>query len=228
MTEFYLPRREPERTCIVSRAVRAPDEMIRFVVGPDGEVVPDLKHRLPGRGVWVSAEANAVAEAVRRRLFGRAFKAEVRVAPDLAEQIEAMLRRDLHQALSLANKAGAVVSGFVKVETAIREGGVVALLHAAEAAEDGRRKLVAALRKRFGETIYRIPVIAELTGEELDLALGRSHVIHAGLVAGAGSGGFLARWRKLCTYRGLAVDEPGLQGERGDPTYHNPQEPERT
>jgi hypothetical protein len=105
---------------------------------------------------------------------------------------------------------------------------VVALLHAAEAAEDGRRKLAAALRKRFGETIYGIPVIAEFTGEELDLALGRSHVIHAGLVAGAGSGGFLARWRKFCTYRGLAVDEPGLQGERGDPTYPNPQEPERT
>jgi uncharacterized protein len=227
MTEIVLPRREPERTCIVSRTVRPPDEMIRFVVGPEGEVVPDLKHRLPGRGVWVSAEASAVAEAVRRQLFGRAFKAEVRTAPDLAERIEGMLRRDLHQALSLANKAGAVVSGFVKVETAIREGGVVALLHSAEAAQDGRRKLAAALRKRFGETIYGIPVIAEFTGEELDLALGRSHVIHAGLVAGAGSGGFLVRWRKLCTYRGLAV-EPGLQEEPGDPTYLNAQEPERT
>jgi hypothetical protein len=137
------------------------------------------------------------------------------------------LRRDLKQALSLANKAGAVVSGFTKVESAIREGGVVALLHAAEAAEDGRRKLNGALRKRFGDAISAIPVIAELAGEELDLALGRSHVIHAGLVAGAGSGGFLVRWRRLQAYRGLAVDASGLQGESGEPSLRNAQEPER-
>jgi uncharacterized protein len=222
-----MPRREPERTCIVSREARPPGELIRFVVGPDQEVVPDLKHRLPGRGVWVSASAEAVGAAVRRRLFSRAFKGEVRAAPDLPAQIEAALRRDLKQALSLANKAGAVVSGFAKVEAAIREKDIAALLHAAEAAEDGRRKLNGALRKRFGDAISIIPVIAELTGEELDLALGRSHVIHAGLVAGAGSDGFLARWRKLCTYRGPAVDPTGLQGEPGDPIGRNPQEPER-
>ena len=222
-----MPRREPERTCIVSRAVRPPGELIRFVIGPDRDVVPDLKHRLPGRGVWVSAEAQAVGEAVRRRLFSRAFKGEVRAAPDLASQIEAALRRDLQQALSLANKAGAVVSGFTKVEIAIRESGLAALLHSAEAAEDGRRKLNQALRKRYGDAISGIPVIAEFTGEELDLALGRSHVIHAGLVAGAGSDGFLARWRKLCTYRGSAVDPSGVQVDPGDTPLRNPQEPER-
>ena len=221
-----MPRHEPERTCIVSRETRRPDELIRFVIGPDREVVPDLKHRLPGRGVWVSANAQAVGEAVRRRLFGRAFKGDVRAAPDLAEQIEQALRRDLIQALSLANKAGAVVSGFAKVEAAIREKDIAALLHAAEAAEDGRRKLNGALRKRFGDAISGTPVITELTSEELDLALGRSHVIHAGLVAGAGSDGFVVRWRKLCTYRGVAVDPTGLQEEPDDST-RNPQEPER-
>jgi len=213
-----MPRREPERTCIVSREARPPGELIRFVIGPDQEVVPDLKHRLPGRGVWVSANAEAVGAAVRRRLFSRAFKGDVRAAPDLAAQIEAALRRDLKQALSLANKAGAAVSGFAKVEAAIREKHIAALLHAAEAAEDGRRKLNGALRKRFGDAISIIPVIAELTGEELDLALGRSHVIHAGLVAGAGSDGFLARWRRLRSYRGLAADTSELQGEHGGPT----------
>ena len=227
MTEIALPRHEPERTCIVSRETRSPDELIRFVIGPDREVVPDLKHRLPGRGVWVSANRQAVEEAVRRRLFSRAFKGEVKAAPDLARQIEEAIRRDLRQALSLANKAGAVVSGFTKVEAAIREKNIAALLNAMEAAEDGRRKLNGALRKRFGDAISGIPVIAELPGEELDLALGRSHVIHAGLVAGAGSDGFLARWRQLCTYRGSAVDAPGLQGESGDSILHNPQEPER-
>lgn len=222
-----MPRREPERTCIVSRAVRPADELIRFVVGPDREVVPDLRHRLPGRGVWVSARADAVGEAVRRRLFSRAFKGEVQAAPDLAQQIEDAMRRDLKQALSLANKAGAVVSGFTKVESAIRDGGVAALLHAVEAADDGRRKLSGALRKRFGDAISAIPIIAELTGEELGLALGRPHVIHAGLAAGAGSGGFLVRWRQLQAYRGLAVDISGLQGESGEPSLRNAQEPER-
>ena len=222
-----MPRREPERTCIVTRRAAAPAELIRFVLAPDGEVVADLKGRLPGRGAWVTATADAVRQAVERRAFGRAFKAEVKAAPDLPARIDEALRQDLRQALSLANKAGAAVSGFTKVETAIREGEIAALLHAAEAAEDGRRKLAGALRKRFGDAISAIPVIAELTGEELDLALGRSHVIHAGLVAGAGSGGFLARWRKLCTYRGSAVDQPGLQGEPGGVDV-NPQEPERT
>jgi predicted RNA-binding protein YlxR (DUF448 family) len=200
--------------------------LIRFVVGPDGQVVPDLKGKLPGRGAWVSATAEAVGQAVKRRAFSRAFKAEVRAAPDLAGQIDEALRRDLKQALSLANKAGAVVAGFTKVETAIRETGLAALLHAAEAAEDGRRKLGQALRKRLGDAISEFPVIAELTGEELGLALGRSHVIHAGLVAGAGSDGFLARWRRLRTYRGLAAPTSGLQGESGDPIFE-PQEPER-
>ncbi len=222
-----MPRHEPERTCIVTRRTAPPAELIRFVVGPDDQVVPDLKGNLPGRGAWVTAKAEAVKEAVKRRAFTRAFKAEVGAAPDLADQIEEALRRDLKQALSLANKAGAVVSGFTKVEIVVREGGIAALIHSAEAAEDGRRKLAGALRKRYGDAISGIPVIAELTGEELDLALGRSHVIHAGLVAGAGSGGFLARWRKLCTYRGLAVAETGLQGESGDPDI-NAQEPERT
>jgi hypothetical protein len=139
----------------------------------------------------------------------------------------------LRDALGLSNgvsinpSGGAVVTGFTKVEIAIRDSGIAALLHSAEAAEDGRRKLHQALRKRYGDAISGIPVIAEFAGEELDLALGRSHVIHAGLVAGAGSDGFLARWRKLCTYRGVAVDPSGPQMEPGDAPLRNPQEPER-
>jgi predicted RNA-binding protein YlxR (DUF448 family) len=221
-----MPRHEPERTCIVTCQTAPPAELIRFVAGPDGQVVPDLKGKLPGRGTWITATAEAVGEAVKRRLFGRAFKDEVRVAPDLARQIDEALWRDLKQALSLANKAGAVVSGFTKVEAAIREQQIAALLHSAEAAEDGRRKLGQALRKRYGDAISGIPVIADISGEELDLALGRSHVIHAGLVAGAGSDGFLARWRRLRSYRGLAADTSGSRGSRA--IRHDVQEPERT
>lgn len=205
--------RTPERTCLVTRTVRAPDEMIRFVVAPDGTVVPDLRARLPGRGAWVTATRTMVAEAVRRRAFPRAFArgakggtrtGEVRVPPDLADGVEAMLRADLRGALALANKAGVVVTGFVKVEAAIgalKGPGLAALVHAAEAAPDGRRKLAGALRRRLGDAISDFPVIDALSNDELDVALGRDHVIHAALVAGVGSRGCLSRWRRLRLYR---------------------------
>ncbi len=201
-----MPRHEPERTCIVSRAARPAAEMIRFVLDPGGEVVPDLKHRLPGRGVWVTARRSMVEEAVKRRLFSRAFKAEAKAGPDLADRIDRMLREDVRQSLALANKAGAVVSGFGKVEGAIAEKPLAALIHATEAAEDGRRKLMNGLRKRLGDAISGFPVITNLSNDELDLALGRSHVIHAALVAGAGSDGFLTRWHRYRAFRGIDAE----------------------
>jgi hypothetical protein len=210
-----MPRSQPERTCIVTREVRPPEALLRFVVAPDGAVVADLKHKLPGRGAWVTANAGAVRLAVRRRLFARAFKAAVTVPPTLAEDIDAALRQDLRQALSLANKAGAVVAGFAKVEAAIAAGTVAALVHAAEAAEDGRRKLAGALRKRFGDQISAVPVVDVLEGAELDLALGRPNVIHAAVAAGPGGDGFIARWRRLRSYREAEADEATLLREGG-------------
>jgi predicted RNA-binding protein YlxR (DUF448 family) len=212
-----LSRHEPERTCIVSRTVRPSAELIRFVVGPEARVFADLGHRLPGRGVWVTARADMVETAVRRRLFNRAFKAEVEVPASLAEDIRDAMRRDLRQSLSLANKAGNVITGFGKVEAAISEKPLAALIHAAEAAEDGRRKLAGQLRKRFGDAISAFPVIQDLSNDELDLALGRSHVIHAALVAGAGSDGFLNRWRRYRTYCGTGAELVGPPRWAGDP-----------
>lgn len=209
-----MPRREPERTCIVTRKVRDAADMIRFVLAPDGAVVPDLKGRLPGRGVWVSTSRRMVEEAVKRRAFPRAFKAEAKVSPDLAEAVDTALLQDLRRAISLANKAGRVTTGFTKVGSAIGKGEIAALVHARDAAPDGRRKLAGTLRKQYGETIFAIPIIDQLSSDELDMALGRVHVIHAALLTGAGSDGCLACWRRLQAYReigegaGLA---PGLE-----------------
>lgn len=212
-----MPRHEPERTCIVTREAKASAGLIRFVLGPDQQVYPDLKHKLPGRGVWVTARADKVEEAVRRRLFSRAFKTEVRAAETLPHDIRRLLRDDLRQALALANKAGSVITGFHKVEAAITDKPIVALIHAAEAAEDGRRKIANQLRKRLGDAISGFPVIQDLSNDELDLALGRSHVIHAALVAGAGSDGFLIRWHRYRAWRGSEADQAGSREGAGAP-----------
>jgi predicted RNA-binding protein YlxR (DUF448 family) len=222
-----LRRHEPERTCIVTRAAQPAAGLIRFVLGPGAQVVPDLRHKLPGRGVWVTARFDLVEEAVRRRLFARAFKAEVTAPETLARDIGEILRADLRQSLALANKAGAVITGFEKVEAAIAEKPLTALIHAAEAAEDGRRKLQSRLRKRLGEAISSFPVVQQLSNEELSLALGRSHVIHAALVAGAGSDGFLNRWHRYCHYCGSDADQAVPESGAGAHTIMEPDGSER-
>src|SRR6201999_3833522 len=128
------------RMCAVTRAVRPIDELIRFVVAPSGEVIADLKRRLPGRGLWVSASHQAVAEAVRRHHFCKGFKRDVRVAPTLAPDTETLLVRSAVEALAIAAKAGQVVSGFAKVEAALGDrrerAGIAALIHASDGAAD--------------------------------------------------------------------------------------------
>lgn len=180
-----MPRRnEPtERMCAVTREVRPTAELLRFVADPDGAIVLDLKHRLPGRGVWVTARADHISQAARKNVFARALKAPVRAGADLAERVEEQLKRSLLSALSLARKGGGLVTGFDAVEAAIGEGRVAALIHAAEAGEDGVGKLQAALRRRLGPE-GQVPVLRRLSESELSLALGRPHVIHAALLAG--------------------------------------------
>ena len=213
-------RQGSTRTCIVTRVAQPPDAMIRFVLGPDGTVVPDLRARLPGRGAWVNARRADVAEAVKRRAFQRAFKTKDAAADaDLPERIAEALRADLRQAIALANKAGCIVAGFSKVEAAIgAQPGVAAVIHAADASPDGRRKLAAALHRRHGDAISRVPIVDDLSEDELDMALGRDHVIHAALVAGVGAAGCLARWRRLRSFEGVAaaIEERGPAGYGGD------------
>ncbi len=200
-----------ERMCIVTRERRPPDEMIRFVLGPDATVVPDLKNKLPGRGVWVSLDAKRVEEAVRRQAFSRGLKANAKAAATLPADVDALIERDCLQSLSLANKAGAVVSGFTKVEAAIADGHVAALLHARDAGPDGVRKLQQAVRRKLGPD--GLPQIHLFASRQLDLALGRANVVHAALKAEPASRAFLARCRRLAAYRGLSLaDEPQETG----------------
>src|ERR1700687_2107214 len=138
------------RMCAVTREVRPIDELIRFVVSPSGQVIPDLKRKLPGRGLWVSASHQALAEAVRRHQFGKGFKRDVHVAPTRASDTETLLVRSATEALAMAAKAGQVISGFSKVEGALEQGAARALIHASDGAADGIRKLDAIVRQKSG------------------------------------------------------------------------------
>jgi predicted RNA-binding protein YlxR (DUF448 family) len=194
--------------CAVTRQVRPIDELIRFVVSPQGEVIPDLKRKLPGRGLWVSASRQTVAEAGRRSQFSKGFKRDVHVAPTLAADTESLLVRGVIEALAMAAKAGQVVSGFSKVEGALEQGQARALIHASDGAADGIRKLDAVVRQNAGngDETREFPVVTALTSEQLDLALGRSNVIHAALLAGPASKTFLSRSHTLVRYR-MADDD---------------------
>jgi hypothetical protein len=214
----------PERSCVVSRQVKSPDDLIRFVVGPGDVLTPDLRRKLPGRGVWTSLSARTVAEAVKRKAFERSLKAKVVVPADLVVQLDALMHRDALQALAMANKAGLVVAGFAKVEAAIEAGRCAGLIAASDGAEDGRRKIGQALRRagiareNDGLKPRRTPVVAIFAGADLELALGRAHVIHAALAPGPAAEGFLSRWRRLVRYRtdDAGAAEPGIAAASDD------------
>jgi predicted RNA-binding protein YlxR (DUF448 family) len=199
-----------ERTCVVTREKRAPEDLIRFVLGPDQTIFPDLKRKLPGRGVWVGLSKALVAQAVKKQLFSRGLREKALASPDLPDLVERLLVRDALQSLSMANKAGLVTTGFAKVEAAIGEGEVSALVHARDGKNDGKRKLGQALRRQFGPRAR--PEIGAFLTEELDAALGRGNVVHAALGIGPAAKVFLASTRRVALYRGEDEAEPAAAG----------------
>lgn len=193
---------ESERRCVATRKALAVSDLIRFVAGPDGMLTPDIRRKLPGRGVWTALSREAVERAVATKAFPRSLKASITVSPLLADEVDALLVRDALQSLSFANKAGLVVTGFGKVEAVL--GGLAraaAWIEASDGAEDGRRKLMQVLNRRHGDRASSIPIAECFTSHDLGLALGRDVVIHAALKDGAAAGAFLDRWRRLVHFR---------------------------
>lgn len=207
----------PERLCAVTREVKPVAELLRFVAAPDGSVIPDLKRNLPGRGLWITATRATLAEAVKRKAFAKGFKQDIRAGADLIAQTESLLERAALDALAIAGKAAEIVAGFSKVETAIGRSMVLAVLHAKEAADDGIRKLHAALHRRFGEEADRIPTISDFTSQQLDLALGRANVVHAALLAGPAGNSFIARYLRMTRFRTGDMGKPDHDNARREP-----------
>jgi hypothetical protein len=189
-----------QRSCIVTREVAASEELIRFVRAPDGAVVPDLDNKLPGRGVWVGASRATLDTAVRKRLFARGFKADATADPDLPERVDRLLADRVLGLLGLARKASAMITGFDKVDKAARSRPLAVVFHAADGAEDGLRKIWAALLA--GGQKDSALLVRAFTSEELSLALGLANVIHAAVPAGPMGRAVAERVVRLARYRG--------------------------
>ena len=206
----------PERTCILSRRTAPREELIRLALGPDGTVAPDVRARAPGRGAWIGvsrAELDAAnAKGKLKPALQRAFKTnDVTVPADLGERIVKALRQTALDRLGMEARAGNLVNGSDKIEAAARSGKVHLLIHAADAGEDGRRKLEQAWRAGNGDArglIFPEPRTI------LSLALGRENVVHAALTDPAAASRVqhaLARWRAFNgPERGPEGGEPAL------------------
>ncbi len=199
-----------QRLCAATREALNPDELIRFVADPAGEIVPDLARRLPGRGVWIKASKPVVERAIKANVFAKSLKRNVRAAPELPDRLDQLMEKRVIEALALANKAGLVTGGFQQVDELIESGGVTVLVQAADAADGGRDRLarkfaaVAAARGR------NAPLVTSLSTEQMSLAMGRSNVVHAALIHGGAAERFLYEAERLKRYRsGIgASDEP--------------------
>ena len=191
----------PLRLCALTRAEKPVDDLIRFVLGPDGAIAPDLTGKLGGRGVWVMATQAAVAEAARRNVFAKSLKMNAKPPADLADLVERQLLARVRQALSFANKAGLLTTGFTKVEKALEAGQVAGLITAADAADDGADRLA---RKylAISAALGRAAMLTRcLRIADLSLAIGRPNVVHAALAHGGQSRAFLKECRRLERYQ---------------------------
>lgn len=206
--------REPSRQCAVTRKVLPRTELMRFVADPDGRIVADLKAVLPGRGVWVRADKETVAQAEKRKVFARSLSRSsdqpISVEAGLSERVEKLLNDRAVGALALAQKAGRIITGFAKVETAIGGDKLVALIAASDGADDSLRKLRQAVMRRWGK-VDALPLFRNFEGIELDLAFGRTNVIHAALTKAdkaskRGDGGFLKAAERLHNFTGARAD----------------------
>lgn len=195
----------PTRRCVASRASLPAEAMIRFVVGPDTALVPDLAGRLPGRGMWVGAERAAVSRAVKKNLFAKGARSQVRVGEDLPDRIEAMLVRRCLDLVGLARRAGELVAGFDQVTNALRQGKVGLVLEARDASADGRRRIEAIA----GE----LPVVAAFDRRELGAAIGRDDIVHVALMRGGVQRRLIVDLRRLKGFR--AFEAPSGDGGLG-------------
>ena len=196
----------PLRRCIATGDVRSPDEMVRFVAAPNGGVVPDVAHKLPGRGMWITASRDAITRAATKGLFVKAAKAPLQSSATLSDDVERLLIKRLQDHLGLAKRASALITGFQKVEEAFqtRRPKIEALIEAQDSGPADRAKLI-----HWAQRVGDITVIGCLTAEEIGLALGRESVVHAALTSHPLAARIVAEAKRLGGFRVLCPLEWG-------------------
>lgn len=197
---------EVERRCALTHEVKPAAELIRFVVGPDDVLVPDTDAKAEGRGVWISLGEKQVAEAVKKKAFAKSLKTSVTVPEDLPALTRLRLEQRFVASLQMARKAGQLMTGAMKVKEALETGAAIALVTATDAAEDGRKKMLATLkasskaREEQGLEGADRPHFELLDSVQLGLALGIESVIHAAPTQGAAGEAAVKRADRLARY----------------------------
>lgn len=186
-----------ERRDLVSHEVMDESRLIRFVAGPDGQVVPDLGRKLPGRGLWVEASRASVEAAVKKNGFTRAAKTKLTAPADLADVVERLLARRCLDQLGLARREGVLISGFEKTAASLRAGKAAWVLEAANGSADGRGKILALARHQTAK------ICGAFTADDLSLALGLENAIHAVLLAGGRADRWTIEVERLAGFRPL-------------------------
>ncbi len=199
------PSVEPSlRRCIASGESKPPSQLLRFVVGPDRSIVPDLAGKLPGRGLWLSPRRDMIDKACSRNLFARAAKSAVHVPEDLAALVERLLDSRCLELISLAKRAGQLVAGHDKVRSWLTAGKAGLLIQAADAADDGRGKL-----RALGQAVKPgLPVLELFDAEQLGRALGRPASVHIAVMPGGFADRIVAEATRLAGVRLSEVETP--------------------
>ncbi len=196
----------PERKCIATGEVQPKHGLIRFVIGPEGQVAPDLMEKLPGRGIWVAADRAALDKAAAKGLFARAARRPVQVPEGLTDWVEDLLAQRVVNLISLARKGGHAVSGYEKVKDWLAKDEAEVLIQASDGSERGKSKLST---PHFGS------FIGWLTADELGQAFGRQTTIHAALSAGGLTQRVVDEAARL---KGLRVSDDGSGHRKGKKT----------
>ena len=204
----------PERTCVLTRRKGTKDQLIRLALGPDGSVAPDVRARAPGRGAWISVgrtELDAAnAKGKLKGALARAFRTQVNVPAQLGEQTQQALRQGALDRLGMEARSGNLINGSERVEAAARSGAVQLLIHAADAGEDGRKRLDQAWRMGGSEELgYSRGLIFPEPRSILSMALGRENVVHVALTDAAAAARVL---HTLTRWRDFIAPDAGLEG----------------
>ncbi|MFA6019050.1 MAG: RNA-binding protein [Rhodospirillales bacterium] len=206
MEEAEDEAKGPMRRCLATGRIRPKEEMIRFVAGPDDELVPDLAAKLPGRGMWLSPEPDVVNTALKKGLFAKAARKKLKLPADLGQRLETLLRRRCLEMLGLARRSGLVVAGFDQVKEALAKGRVAFRLEACDGAPDGRRKL-------DGKGLD-VAIVSLFSGVELGHALGREHVVHVAVLPGGLARRLRVELNRLSAYVGVQARPESEQDAR--------------